>query len=101
MGSSFLTAEPKELTIVLILGPIRMDQLGELKGIGGLGSLGDITKDKDMTKDKDAKDKDQKTRRQGEEGRRPMKRLWLVPLGFDSLAGSGGGGAGRQRRGRV
>jgi hypothetical protein len=37
-----LTAEPKELTIVLILGPIRMDQLGELKGLSGLGALGNI-----------------------------------------------------------
>jgi hypothetical protein len=34
-----LSAEPKELAIVLILGPIRMDQLGELKGLSGLGSL--------------------------------------------------------------
>jgi hypothetical protein len=33
-----LTAEPKELTIVLILGPIRMDQLSQLKGIAGLGA---------------------------------------------------------------
>jgi hypothetical protein len=32
-----LEAAPKELTIVLILGPIRMEDLGELKGIGGLG----------------------------------------------------------------
>jgi hypothetical protein len=43
-GMFILTAEPKELTIVLILGPIRMDQLGELKGIGGLGALGGIQK---------------------------------------------------------
>ncbi|HUX44041.1 MAG TPA: DUF4252 domain-containing protein [Terracidiphilus sp.] len=41
-GMFVLSAEPKELTIVLILGPIRMDQLGELKGIGGLSSLGDV-----------------------------------------------------------
>lgn len=39
-GMFVLTAEPKELTIVLILGPIRMDQLGMLKGLGGLGALG-------------------------------------------------------------
>jgi hypothetical protein len=57
-GMFVLSAEPKELTIVLILGPIRMDQLSELKGIGGLGSLGDIekqthSKDKDKDKDKD------------------------------------------------
>jgi hypothetical protein len=36
-GIFILTAEPKELTIVLILGPIRMEDLGKLKGIGGLG----------------------------------------------------------------
>jgi hypothetical protein len=52
-----LSAEPKELSIVLILGPIRMDQLGALGGLGGLGSLGDVEKsvkdkDKDKTKDK-------------------------------------------------
>jgi hypothetical protein len=56
-GMFILTAEPKELTIVLILGPIRMDQLGELRGISGLGALGDVGKntdgkDKDKTKDK-------------------------------------------------
>ena len=43
-GLFILAAEPKELTIVLILGPIRMDQLGELNGIAGLGVLGDISK---------------------------------------------------------
>jgi Domain of unknown function (DUF4252) len=45
-GMFVLSAEPKELSIVLILGPIRMDQLGMLKGIGGLSALGDIDKDK-------------------------------------------------------
>jgi hypothetical protein len=44
-GMFILTAEPKELTIVLILGPIRMDDLGKLKGIGGLAVLGNIEKD--------------------------------------------------------
>jgi Domain of unknown function (DUF4252) len=51
-GMFVLDAEPKELAIVLILGPIRMDQLGELKGLGGLGALGNIqndTKSKDKT----------------------------------------------------
>jgi hypothetical protein len=55
-GMFILSAEPKELTIVLILGPIRMDQLGALKGLGGLGALGDIEKDaegKDKDKDRD------------------------------------------------
>jgi hypothetical protein len=52
-----LTAEPKELTIVLILGPIRMEDLGKLKGIGGLGALGEVAKmpgvkDKERTKEK-------------------------------------------------
>jgi hypothetical protein len=44
-GIFVLDAEPKELTIVLILGPIRMDQLSELQGLGGLSKLGDIEKD--------------------------------------------------------
>jgi hypothetical protein len=57
-----LSAEPRELAIVLILGPIRMEDLGRLKGIGGLGALGDVEKDmhgkdKDKTTDKD-KEKD-------------------------------------------
>jgi hypothetical protein len=44
-GIFVLEAEPKELTIVLILGPIRMEDLGKLKGVGGLGALGDLQKD--------------------------------------------------------
>jgi hypothetical protein len=65
-GMFILAAEPKELTIVLILGPIRMDQLGELGGISGLGGLSALggaqhtphakDKDKDKGKDKDKKD---------------------------------------------
>jgi hypothetical protein len=54
-GMFILTAEPKELTIVLILGPVRMQDLGMLKHIGGLGSLGEIAKDagvKEKNKDK-------------------------------------------------
>jgi len=50
-GIFVLDAEPKELTIVLIVGPIRMDQLSELKGLSGLGALGDVEK-KTKTKDK-------------------------------------------------
>lgn len=62
-GMFILTAEPKELTIVLILGPIRMDELGALQGLSGLGSLGDVVKnsdgkDKDKTKTKDNNKKD-------------------------------------------
>lgn len=58
-GMFILEAEPRELTIVLILGPIRVEDLVRLRGIGGLGVLGDVVldaKDKDKTKDKD-KDK--------------------------------------------
>jgi hypothetical protein len=63
-GMFILSAEPKELSIVLILGPIRMDQLGALGGLGGLGALGDIQNDMknsggDSDKDKD-KSKDKK-----------------------------------------
>ncbi|HUN85781.1 MAG TPA: DUF4252 domain-containing protein [Terracidiphilus sp.] len=62
-GMFILSAEPKELTIVLILGPIRMDQLSQLSGLGGLGSLSDIEKqshkDKEKTKDKGGKGGDQ------------------------------------------
>lgn len=36
-GFFILSAEPRELTIVLILGPIRMEDLGKLRGISGLG----------------------------------------------------------------
>lgn len=43
-GMFILEAEPKELTIVLILGPIRMEDLGKLKDIGGLSALGDAQK---------------------------------------------------------
>ncbi len=61
-GIFVLDAEPKELTIVLILGPIRMDQLSELKGLGGLSKLGDIEKDKH------AKDKpDDKAKKGGDQ----------------------------------
>lgn len=43
-GLFVLAAEPKELTIVLILGPVHMEDLGKLKGLGGLSVLGDIDK---------------------------------------------------------
>jgi hypothetical protein len=60
-GMFILSAEPKELSIVLILGPVRMEDLGRLKGLGGLGALGAIDaaphgKDKDKEKEKN-KDK--------------------------------------------
>ncbi len=60
-GMFILSAESKELTIVLILGPVRMEDLGKLSGLGGLGALGAIdaaphSKDKDKDKEK-SKDK--------------------------------------------
>jgi hypothetical protein len=60
-GMFILDVEPKELTIVLILGPIHMEDLAKLKGLTGLGALGDVARDaegkgKEKTKDKD-KDK--------------------------------------------
>ena len=62
-GMFILSAEPRELSIVLILGPVSMDDLAKLRGINGLGMLGDMEspskpkdkgkeKDKDKTKDK-------------------------------------------------
>ena len=64
-GLFVLDAEPKELSIVLILGPVKMEDLSKLSGIGGLGVLGDLegngnkSKDKDKAKDKTKKDGDQ------------------------------------------
>ncbi len=59
-GMFILSAEPKELSIVLILGPVRMEDLGKLSGLGGLGALGAIDaaphakdKEKDKEKNKD------------------------------------------------
>jgi len=56
-GMFVLSAEPKELTIVLILGPIRMDQLSKLSGIGGLSALGDVSKEVNGGNAADAKPK--------------------------------------------
>ena len=41
-GMFILEAGPRELTIVLILGPIRMDELDKLQGLGGLSALGNM-----------------------------------------------------------
>ena len=63
-GIFILSVEPKELTIVLILGPIKMDDLGRLKGVGGLSVLGDVARDADKDKEKN-KDKDKVTDKKG------------------------------------
>jgi hypothetical protein len=44
-GMFILEVQPKELTIVLILGPIRVEDLGKLHGIGGLGALDEVERD--------------------------------------------------------
>ncbi len=60
-GMFILSAEPKELSIVLILGPVKMEDLSKLGGIGGLGMLGDIDKESHgKNKDKFEKDKTKK-----------------------------------------
>jgi hypothetical protein len=58
-GMFILSVEPKELTIVLILGPIHMEDLAKLGGLGGLGALGDVTTHHAKDKEKDKKGGDQ------------------------------------------
>jgi len=43
-GLFVLSSEPKELTIVLILGPIKIEDLSKLHGLKGLGALGTVGK---------------------------------------------------------
>jgi hypothetical protein len=43
-GMFILDVEPKEISIVQILGHVNMEDLGKLKGIGGLGALGEVEK---------------------------------------------------------
>jgi len=38
-GLFILSAEPRELSIVLILGPIRMDDLSKINGLTGVGNI--------------------------------------------------------------
>jgi uncharacterized protein DUF4252 len=75
-GMFILSAEPKELAIVLILGNIRMDQLGQLGGLGGLGALGNIdanvvaqekAKDAQMKAEEKAKEAQQKAQEKARE----------------------------------
>ncbi len=57
-GMFVLEAEPRELTIVLILGPIHLDDLSRLTHISGLGALGDIANDARAKEREDARAKD-------------------------------------------
>ena len=66
-GIFICSAEPREISIVLILGPIHVEDLGKLHGLAGLGALPELDRDdvekikekKDKTKAKDKKDGDQ------------------------------------------
>lgn len=49
-GIFVFEVEPRELTIVLILGPIRMEDLGKLRGLSGLGALGNLGDIKEKSK---------------------------------------------------
>jgi hypothetical protein len=64
-GMFILSAEPRDLTIVLILGPIRVDDIAKLHGLAGLGSLAYLDKDgHEKVKERD-KEK-AKTKKDGE-----------------------------------
>jgi Domain of unknown function (DUF4252) len=56
-GMFVLDAEPKELSIVLILGPVNLNDLHKLSGLGGLSVLGDIADSQGKSKNKDKSDK--------------------------------------------
>jgi Domain of unknown function (DUF4252) len=44
VGIAIVAAEPKELTVVNLVGPIDFSQLGSLGSLGALGQLGGMTK---------------------------------------------------------
>ena len=69
-GLFVLDAEPRELNIVLILGPVKMEDLSKLSGIGGLGVLGDLDSDShgNANKNKDKFDKDKAKSPKGKTG---------------------------------
>ena len=57
-GMFILETEPKELTIILILGPIKMDDLSKLHGIGGLDALSYVDRPDGMKVKEKGKAKD-------------------------------------------
>ena len=89
-GMFILTVEPKELTIVLILGPVRMEDLGKLKGLGGLGALGAIDAAPPQAKTRTRK----KTRTKRREAR---NEALAVDPGMLCIATGPRRGAGRRR----
>ena len=42
VGMAIVAAEPKELTVVNLVGPIDFSQLGSLGSLGALGQLGNL-----------------------------------------------------------
>lgn len=72
-GLFILSAEEKELSIVLILGPIRMDDLGKISGMAGLGNalsssvLKDTQHEKEKSKDKAQDKAKEKFKKDGEQ----------------------------------
>ncbi len=87
-GMFILSAEPKELSIVLILGPIKMEDLGELHNIGGLHVLQGC-----------GKEHEEGDQREGQGWRRAMRRFLfvfacffalLVPVAVLASGGEGG-----------
>ncbi|HUH63820.1 MAG TPA: DUF4252 domain-containing protein [Terracidiphilus sp.] len=65
-GLFVLETEPRELTIVLILGPIHLDDLHRLTHLSGLGALGDIADDSTV-KQKEKAEKDKLKSKKGDE----------------------------------
>ena len=60
-GMFILPVEPKELSIVLILGPVRMEDLGRLSGMAGLaGPLGPMSGVQHTPRGPNGKDKEKK-----------------------------------------
>jgi hypothetical protein len=70
-GMFILEAEPKELTVVLILGPIRTEDLGKLKGLGGLGALGAVSEMSGVQHTPHGKDKDKEKEKTKEKEKEP------------------------------
>jgi hypothetical protein len=68
-GMFVLETEPKELTIVLILGPIHLDDLSKLTHLSGLGALGDVANDARAKEREDAraKEKDKAKTKKGDD----------------------------------
>lgn len=68
-GLFILSAEQKELSIVLILGPIRMDDLGRIGGLAGVGNvIGSVQKPHGKENEKDTPKPDTKDKAKDKTG---------------------------------